>query len=79
MIQLVKCMQGKLEIKQQIDNENNNLLHIATKIGKFKLIQTLIEELGFNVNELNSEVSYLVIMKYLLIKGSKLNINSSKL
>jgi len=79
MIQLVKCMQGKLEIKQQIDNENNNLLHIATKIGKFKLIQTLIEELGFNVNELNSEVRYLVIMKYLLIKGSKLNINSSKL
>jgi len=72
-------MQGKLEIKQQIDNENNNLLHIATKIGKFKLIQTLIEELGFNVNELNSEVRYLVIMKYLLIKGSKLNINSSKL
>jgi len=60
-VQLVKFLNGRIDLKNQLDNENNNLLHIATKNGRFNLIQTLIEELGFNVNDLNSEVRNLLL------------------
>lgn len=60
-VKLVKFLNGRIDLKNQLDNENNNLLHIATKNGRFNLIQTLIEELGFNVNDLNSEVRNLLL------------------
>lgn len=56
LIQFLKFMQNRVDIKNQVDSENNNILHIATKSGKFELIKVLIEELGFNVNDSNFDV-----------------------
>ncbi len=57
-IDVLKIISNSVNLKNEFDHEKNNLLHMATRLGRFKIIQTLIEEYGFNVNDVNSEVIY---------------------
>jgi hypothetical protein len=37
---LIEKIKSKVDIKNLVDHENNNLLHLATKLGRFELVKS---------------------------------------
>lgn len=53
-LQSIKALMNKVETKV-VDFENNNLLHLSVKNMSLDIVRFLIEDMGFEINEVNSK------------------------
>lgn len=53
-LQSIKALMNKVETKV-VDFENNNLLHLSVKYTSLDIVRFLIEDMGFDINEVNSK------------------------